>query len=198
MPELPEVESARKFVEELCSGNKVVRLETKEQGGGPRDGQFDEIVIEGSSKSGLSSDGSAAQSQIAIERELEKVMLNNTLLSVKRKGKNLWFNFSKNADICVLFHFGMTGSFVVRDHPIPTYKSFKVVSEHDWPPKFTKLELQFSNGIQLAFCDPRRLGRIRIRKNCENCPPLSDLAPDPVTEPLPSADEMFQKLQPIA
>lgn len=221
MPELPEVESARKLVEELCAGRRIVSLCTKEQGGGPRDGRFDDIVIEtankevkdqgGGAHQGLSDDSAVEsdgnldtvsslqlKSQENADLALQRIMIDNTLVSVKRKGKNLWFNFATNPAVNVLFHFGMTGSFVVRDRPIPSYKSFKVVNENDWPPKFTKLELKFSNGIQLAFCDPRRLGRIRIRTACESCPPISELAPDPVTDPLPTPEQMFVQLQTVS
>jgi formamidopyrimidine-DNA glycosylase len=69
---------------------------------------------------------------------------------------------------------------VIKGGPIPSYKSFKISEE--WPPKFTKLEIFFSNGIQLAFCDPRRLGRIRIRSDPLLTNPIADLARDPFTE----------------
>ena len=39
--------------------------------------------------------------------------------------------------------------------------------------------LEFSCGVSLAFCDPRRLGRIRLRNNHLSVSPISDLAIDP-------------------
>ena len=49
-----------------------------------------------------------------------------------------------------LFHFGMTGAFVVEGVAPLKYQEFKVDTAV-FPPKFCKLELQFSNGARLAF-----------------------------------------------
>jgi formamidopyrimidine-DNA glycosylase len=147
MPELPEVEYARSLVAKTCLQQKLVTLNTLESGGGPRDGLFDEKVCE-------------------VEEELfHKAMLNRQLDSVHRKGKQLWLTFSgnKSEPSSVLFHFGMTGSFVVQGIKAASYKSFKVVGEEIWPPRFTKMELIFENGARLAFCDPRRFGRVKLR-----------------------------------
>lgn len=35
MPELPEVETARAYVEQFCSGSTIVKCNATEQGGGP-------------------------------------------------------------------------------------------------------------------------------------------------------------------
>ena len=56
----------------------------------------------------------------------------------------------------------MTGSCLVRGQPAPKYKSFSV-DEASWPPKYTKLELALSDGGRLAYCDPRRFGRVKLR-----------------------------------
>lgn len=229
MPELPEVETARKFVHKLCAGSSIVRVSTREQGQGPRDGLFDEIVFEGgldpsiaealkripTSQSSLTTDVKKKSSKKAgntpattvgsgdsaalEEREssYQQALLQRTLAGVRRKGKQIWFEFEESkskgktsltsiSELAVLFHFGMTGSFVIRDHAIPTYKSFKIVTREEWPPKFTKLELEFSNGIHIAFCDPRRLGRVKLRLNPRDCPPLSNLALDPSLDTLPT------------
>jgi formamidopyrimidine-DNA glycosylase len=197
MPELPEVESMRKSVAETCICSYIVRVETKEQGGGPRNGMFDDIVIE-SDKSSVDTHKREASVLNETEKRLCSVLLNNTVTEVKRKGKHIWFEFSRNRDIAVLFHFGMTGSFVIRDHPIPTYKAFKIGNNAEWPPKFTKLEMEFSNGICIAFCDPRRLGRIKIRSDPLHCSPLSELGLDPVLDSLPTPAELLTMLKPFS
>ena len=46
MPELPEVESARKLVQTHCLGSKIIRFVSNEQGNGPRHGLFDDIIYE--------------------------------------------------------------------------------------------------------------------------------------------------------
>lgn len=55
-------------------------------------------------------------------------------------------------------------------HPsIPTpnahkkqYKAFSI-SAASWPPRYTKAEFVFEGGVHLAYCDPRRWGRITVR-----------------------------------
>jgi len=76
------------------------------------------------------------------------------------------------------------------------YKEFKV-RDDEWPPRFTKLELVFSKGTCLAFSDPRRLGRIKLRASPSLEPPISDLGPDPVVGPFPLQPfhEALKKIQ---
>jgi formamidopyrimidine-DNA glycosylase len=76
----------------------------------------------------------------------------------------------------------MTGAFLVKGEPVPSYKSFKCDSS--WPPRFCKAELFFSGGGALAFCDPRRLGRICTRPADKvlTLAPISKLGRDPLIE----------------
>ncbi len=179
MPELPEVEAARHLVDHLLVGSVVTKVISIETGGGPREGQYDDLIIQHT------------------EEEFAAALLHRPLLAAKRKGKQLWLEMGKasskdtkkkssgsselgSVDCCVLIHLGMTGSLVVQGHPAPGYKSFKV-QDKEWPPRFCKFELCFANGERLAFCDPRRIGRVRIIKSAEaeKEEPLSKLAPDP-------------------
>lgn len=179
MPELPEVESARLFLLQHCPpGTLITAVLSAEQGDGPRHGTFDDIVI----------DCSAV--------EIEEALVNKVITGIERKGKQLWFTLAKSAaktnrkqvqSAAVLFHFGMTGSFAMKGKPLPRYQNFKI-SESSWPPKFTKLELLLSNGERLAFCDPRRLGRVRVRDDPLNTAPIVNLARDPVIDGLSAED----------
>jgi len=187
MPELPEVEANRDLAQKYLVGHVVTQIVCEEGGGGPRDGLFDDIIHEGSTKESLT-----------------HAVLNRTLLRACRKGKQMWLVFSpptnkkvdsrsssSSADTvesCLLIHFGMTGAFVLQGRQASCYKSFKVHDAQSWPPRFTKLELAFSNGDRLAFCDPRRIGRIRIRgKHAAEEPPISQLAKDALEEVEPGA-----------
>ena len=107
------------------------------------------------------------------ESQYHDALIKKTLKAVHRKGKQLWFEMV-DSDVVILFHFGMTGSFVIENEAAPSYKSFRVRNEH-WPPKFAKLEIIFANKIKLAFCDPRRLGRIRLRTDPMNSSPIKEL-----------------------
>lgn len=110
-----------------------------------------------------------------------------TLLAVHRRGKHLWWELDRRCGTLSrcrraahhapntsptpyhtrthrplpMFHFGMTGSFAVRGLGATKYKSF-TVDESSWPPRFTKLQLEFSNGTEVAFVDARRFARVRL------------------------------------
>ena len=170
MPELPEVESARRLVSEHCCGHEIIDVITEEQGGGPRTGSFDDIVH---------ADRDADATELALR--------GRTVRAVHRKGKQMWFELSNPSESQPLFHFGMTGAFVVKGVDAMVYKSF-VVQDGVWPPRFCKLEIGFAGGFRLAFCDPRRLGRIQWRDSPKDQPPISELAADPVLEPMAVED----------
>ena len=170
MPELPEVEAGRLTVEQHCLGQRIVAVNLLEQGGGPRDGLFDELVCSGNT-----------------EAEFREALLDGTIVSAKRRGKQLYFEVkikgqSKSQQpLHLLFHFGMSGSFAVEGVAVPTYVNVKIDTKY--PPKFCKFELQFANGKKLAFSDPRRLGRVKLLKGDPlTQAPLSKLARDPVLE----------------
>ena len=42
-----------------------------------------------------------------------------------------------------------------------------------WPPRFTKLHLTFADGGELVLADGRRLGRVRLRRDPRTEPPIS-------------------------
>lgn len=65
MPELPEVEAARRAIEENCLGKKIVKSIIAD----------DNKVIDGVSAS-----------------EFEAALLGKTILSAHRKGKNMWLS----------------------------------------------------------------------------------------------------------
>ena len=157
------------MVARYAAGHVIDSVVVMESGGGPRDGLFDEIVFEGGDPT-----------------PFKAALVGKKMLGMHRKGKQLWM--ALEGDENVLFHFGMTGSFVVKDKEKHTYKSFKIEDEGPdgekvWPPRFAKMEIVFSNGIRVAFCDPRRLGRIRVRRGDPTLmAPISELAPDPVLD----------------
>jgi len=90
----------------------------------------------------------------------------------------------------------MTGSFLFPGMDKTIYSS-KAIDPLSWPPKFTKLQLEFSNGDKLAFCDPRRLGRILFRNNPLSVAPISELGTDPTLEAMPNAAELQDQLSKI-
>ena len=191
MPELPEVESARRTVSKFMLGSPITTVNLLEQGEGPRHGLFDEIIC--------------TQSQ----GEMQAFLHGRAITSCHRRGKQLYFavsSMSKGACVVegfLLMHFGMTGAFVVKDETVPQYKAVKI-DQQNFPPRFCKLHLSFANGRQLAFSDPRRLGRIRLLVGRALDPlahlPLSQLARDPLLEGLPTEyflPRLLQSAMPI-
>lgn len=172
MPELPEVEAAKLLLLRHCKHTTIVWVEPTEGGGGPRSGEFDDVVVgEG----------------VSPER-LRGALCGRSICDVHRKGKQLWLELGGEGPH-LLLHFGMTGALVVDGVTPLQFKAFKVQegATTAWPPRYSKLQLECSNGTRLAFTDPRRLGRILLRA----CPaaenPIAALGPDPVSDP-PDAD----------
>lgn len=176
MPELPEVEASRRQIEAQCAGLTITAVHANEAGGHARSGEFDAIVFD---------DPDASASMVAA------ALMGKTLVGVRRRGKQLWLELSSPPHL--LGHFGMTGAFAIKGVEPLSYKQFKVHTE-EWPPRFTKLELSFGDGTAaLAFCDPRRLGRLRLRHDPEAEAPWKSLAPDGLLE-LPPVTAMCARL----
>ena len=172
MPEGPEIEANRRLVARLV-GRRITRATALEQGGGPRDGLFDASVMD-------DPDADAA----SVEAALLKA---SYIRAACRRGKQLWVELAAKkggpASCSLLVHCGMTGALVLQDTAATPYKNF-TVDETQWPPKFTKLELEFDQGPPLAFCDPRRFGRLRLRGADPLAePPLNALAADFLAPP---------------
>jgi len=153
MPELPEVEAARRAAHKVAKGRKIVEAHVAE----------DPIVYEG----------------VAPAR-IRRALTGRRVTAVKRHGKHLWLELDRRPWPCL--HFGMTGGFhiptgravrLVSDGPI-----LRTGSRSDWPPRFTKLHLRFADGGELAVADGRRLGRIRLRTDPPTEPPISALGFD--------------------
>ena len=199
MPELPEVEacvrapvllpcneshrtpptpppqpthSARRLIEREARGAAIKAVVAVERGGGARDGEFDDVICDG----------------IGSPRELEAALVGRTLVACRRRGKQQWWELS-GSGLQPTWHFGMSGAFSIkrRDGSTETAKYERVkVDTGVWPPKFTKVQVVFDNGVQLAFTDPRRLGRVRLQRDPASEEPVRSLGPDALTD-LPAA-----------
>ncbi|KAJ8603587.1 hypothetical protein CTAYLR_004830 [Chrysophaeum taylorii] len=161
MPELPEVEAARRFMERVGVGRRIVEVVAVEQGTGPRSGLFDDKVI---------CEESASSFATRIQ--------GRDICGARRKGKQLWLELD---GVGLVVHNGMTGALVAKGLAVPQYKNAKFDDE-EWPPKFAKLELVLSDGTRICYCDSRRFGRVLLRDDPLQSPPICDLAPDPVAE----------------
>lgn len=119
----------------------------------------------------------AAQDDIVFDgvtpRTFASTLKGRRVERVRRKGKQLWMELDQGPH--PLFHFGMTGDFL-------TYES-----ESDRH-RFCKVELLMDDGTRLGMKNARRLGRIKLRDDPPNEPPISKLGFDPLADPpTPSA-----------
>ena len=150
MPELPEVERGRRLVERVAVGRTIVKVRCAR----------DSIVFE---------DAGPAR--------MRKALLGRRVLAARRRGKHIWFELDKRP--WPTFHFGMTGAFHT-----PGTKQLKLASssrrtDDTWPPRFVKIHLWFDDGGELVMTNKRRLGRLRLRDDPPNEPPISELGFDP-------------------
>jgi formamidopyrimidine-DNA glycosylase len=121
MPELPEVESARRRAERALRGRRIERVSTVE----------DRLVYEGVSP-----------------RRFSKALEGRRVLAVLRKGKHLWMELDERP--FPLFHFGMSGSFELyrREGERPRFWKVELLMEDALrlampdPRRFGRIRLQ--------------------------------------------------------
>src|SRR5262245_35091098 len=166
MPELPEVEAARVLARRVALGRRIALVWCAN----------DPIVFEARPP-----------------REFTKALLGRRVRGVGRHGKHLWLELDRRPWPC--FHFGMTGEFHA-----PSARAVRLVSSGStdrgivWPPRFAKLRLTVDDGGELVMTDPRRLGRIRLRKDPPSEAPISDLGFDALLG-LPRPAEFAEMLE---
>ncbi|KAJ2492107.1 hypothetical protein IWW37_001684 [Coemansia sp. RSA 2050] len=155
MPELPEVERARKLLQTCCIGKEISSVTAA-----------DDIIVFTNERG----------------HELEALLSGRKLLDVGRRGKQFWLTLS--GGLCLLMHFGMTGEIHVQGEKQNHYRKIDIDVGTMWPPRFTKLEMELTGNVRVAFTDPRRLGRIRtFVGDAADCPTISKLGFDPILDP---------------
>jgi formamidopyrimidine-DNA glycosylase len=153
MPELAEVEHARRIVERIAGGRRITDVWCAD----------DEIVVSGTTAS-----------------EVVSALRGATVTGAGRRGKHLWLELDRRP--WLLLHFGMTGAIrSPGDDPIPLETSAATVDQA-WPPRFCKLHFTLDDGGRLGFVNARRLGRIRLRDHPLLEPPISKLGFDPLLD----------------
>ncbi|KAF7814389.1 formamidopyrimidine-DNA glycosylase isoform X4 [Senna tora] len=155
MPELPEVEAARRAVEENCIGKKIRKAIIAD----------DTKVIDGVSRS-----------------EFEASLLGKTIVAARRKGKNMWLEL--DSPPFPSFQFGMAGAIYIKGVAVTKYKRSAVKDEDEWPSKYSKFFVELDDGLELSFTDKRRFARVRLLNNPTSVPPISELGPDALLEPM--------------
>ncbi len=155
MPELPEVEQARKLFERCCIGRCVLECKVEQ----------DLKVFEGVSPN-----------------DFAKHLKGQRITGAGRKGKQLWVELERRP--WPLIHLGMSGSFASIDNKGNIHTAHYVNSKVDassWPPKFWKFHLLLDDGCRVAFIAIRRFERVKLLQDPPNEPPVSQLGFDPLT-----------------
>jgi formamidopyrimidine-DNA glycosylase len=149
MPELPEVETARRAAAAVAVGHRITRVTVAN----------DPIVFEGVSP-----------------QRVRRALLGRRVRAVRRHGKHLWLELDRRPWLCA--HFGMAGSLSTSRQTAVRLMSTRGGGRPEWPPRFTKVHLTFADGQELAIADGRRLGRIRLRREPSAEPPIAGLGFD--------------------
>eukprot|EP01134_Creolimax_fragrantissima_P004207 CFRG4207T1 len=169
MPELAEVERCRQTINHYCVNKRIVNVHAA----------VDDIVYANSTS-----------------KDFESAVTGRTVLQCVRYGKHLWLEMD-GAGPCAMYHMGMTGNFYIRGEGdmLHLHNETGYSVEDTWPPKYTKCELEMEDGIQVAFVNARRLGRIRLEENPLECSSLKKLGFDAFKEvpPLAQFTKMLRK-----
>lgn len=164
MPELPEVERGRFMADRSLAGKRIADISISD----------DSIVFDG-----------------VPPHSFAQAIRGKYVIAAKRWGKQIWFELDSPPH--PLFHFGMTGCFrTPGDKPLKLAAGPKE-SRNEWPPRFWKIRLTASDGMELVMTDARRLGRILLRDAPEQEPPLSKLGFDPFIKP-PTTRQLLARL----
>ncbi|KAK7325264.1 hypothetical protein VNO77_29423 [Canavalia gladiata] len=155
MPELPEVEAARRAVEENCVGKKITKCVVAD----------DSKVIDAVSRS-----------------DFEASVLGKLIVAACRKGKNMWLQL--DSPPFPSFQFGMAGAIYIKGVAVTKYKRSAVNDKDEWPSKYSKFFIELDDGLELSFTDKRRFARVRLLKDPTSMPPISELGPDALLEPM--------------
>jgi formamidopyrimidine-DNA glycosylase len=156
VPELPEVDAARRLAARVALGRRIVEVLCAP----------DPIVF---------ADPPA---------RVREALLGRQVKAVKRHGKHLWLELDRRP--WPTMHFGMAGGLQTpQSAGVKLVSHGKGARPPGWPPRFTKLHLTFDDGGELVLADGRRLGRVRLRRDPRREPPVSLLGFDALLE-LPS------------
>lgn len=165
MPELPEVEAARRAIEDNCLGKKIVKSLIAD----------DSKVIDGVSR-----------------KDFEASLNGKTIVAAHRKGKNMWLQL--DSPPFPSFQFGMAGAVYIKGVAVAKYKRSAVKDTDEWPSKYSKFFIELNDGLELSFTDKRRFAKVRLLENPAVVPPISELGPDALLQPM-AVDEFYDKLQ---
>lgn len=87
----------------------------------------------------------------------------------------------------------MTGAVYIKGIAVTKYKRSAVNEADEWPSKFSKFFIELNDGLELSFTDKRRFAKVRLLDDPASVPPISELGPDALLEPM-TEDVFFKAL----
>jgi formamidopyrimidine-DNA glycosylase len=126
MPELPEVEAARRLADRVLAGRRLERVRAAR----------DSLVFDGASP-----------------RSVSRALTGRTVTGTDRHGKQFWLVMDRGP--CPIFHFGMTGSLVLLSDGEPSPRFWKLELRADCGARVAIINKRRLGRIRLAE-DPRR------------------------------------------
>ncbi len=175
MPELAEVETVRQQLEKHLVGHKIKEITTD---------PADRFLF-----------------AFAPIPEVTKALKGAKIIGTGRKGKYFWLKLNRKP--WPIFHLGMSGNVAILDPKAKKQheriwggaklwsEENKTYRERLW---FSRLLLKLDGGIEMAFLDPRRFGRMWLTDDPETHPRIKALGFDPMID-FPSAKVLAEKLK---
>ncbi|XP_058115632.1 formamidopyrimidine-DNA glycosylase isoform X6 [Magnolia sinica] len=140
MPELPEVEAARRAIEEHCVGKKIKRSIVADD---------DKVIDAG----GLS------------PSDFQASLTGKTIVAACRKGKNMWLVL--DSPPFPSFQFGMAGAIYIKGVAVTKYRRSMVNDTDEWPSKYSKVFIELDDGLEFSFTDKRRFAKVRLLEDVD-------------------------------
>lgn len=168
MPELPEVETTVRGLNETVRGRKIVDAWSSLPQKSHK--KKDEVK------------------NLDFWKKFQKEIVGKKILKAERRGKNILIHLSESKT--VLVHMKMTGHLMYGKYRVGTKKDGQEF--HDWPwwsddkalqdpyNRFIRVLFKLDNGYSLAFCDSRKFGKVTFFQTHEsaNTKHLKDLGID--------------------
>ncbi|KAL0415374.1 UNVERIFIED_CONTAM: Formamidopyrimidine-DNA glycosylase [Sesamum latifolium] len=173
MPELPEVEAARRALQEHCVGKRIKKSTVAD----------DSKVIDGVSP-----------------KDFEAALVGKTIVAAHRKGKNMWLQL--DSPPFPSFQFGMAGAVYIKGVAVTKYKRSAVKDTDEWPSKYSKVFVELDDGLEFSsltrggllkfVCSTIFQDALKMSQPV-SVPPISELGPDALLEPM-TVDGFYNSL----
>jgi len=165
MPELPEVETVRKQLENKIQGKEIESVDVY------------------------------SEKQTGFDDDYESKLIGKTFENINRIGKLLIFSFKDQADLFMLGHLKMTGQLLYETNKNEVAGGGHTLSKSDTelPGRHTRLQFNLVGGDTLYFNDLRKFGYVKIVNKTDRDKVLANFGPEPI-DPDFDCDYFYQTI----